>query len=105
LTPLHRSQHASHPGSIWAKLNGFIYPEPYPDSNDGSVRDRGGTKAPDTSFSGWYTRKKHRAMAKLELSDAFDMRGRVMIALLGWLVFGMSLGVYAVRQVYLWVFT
>jgi len=42
-------------------------------------------------------------MAKLELSDALEMRGRVLVALLAWLVLGIFGFVYAVHRLYRWM--
>lgn len=96
------SQHAS--GSdrfrTYFSWGAWLDPEPYQDAHD----HKSAPVAGDTSFNGWYRRKKHRAMAKLEFNDAFDMRGRVLVALLAWcLLVGCAI-VYAVRRMYTWIF-
>ncbi|EMC91117.1 hypothetical protein BAUCODRAFT_315151 [Baudoinia panamericana UAMH 10762] len=50
----------------------------------------------------WYYRKTHRAVAKLELADALDMRGRVFVALLAWSAIMLCAVVYTLRQLYNW---
>ncbi|KAK3069738.1 hypothetical protein LTR53_011695 [Teratosphaeriaceae sp. CCFEE 6253] len=87
------SQHATNPASLWAALG----PEPYQDPPD----YKGGSS--DGSFAGWYRKKKHRAMAKLELHDALEMRGRVLIGLLAWVAFVLLGSLCIVRRLYGWV--
>ncbi|KAK0882160.1 hypothetical protein LTR87_004115 [Friedmanniomyces endolithicus] len=87
------SQHASSPTSLWARLSP-LGAEPYQDSHDrravsGGASVRTYASASDGSFTGWYRRTKHRSMAKLDLSDALEMRGRVLVALVAWLVLGL----------------
>ena len=103
------SQHASSQEPIWFRLThwSWLSPQPYQDS-DGTWKHHDSATAaqspPDTAFSGWYTRKKHRAVAKMEMSDAFEMRGRVIAALLAWGCLGVFGIVYATRRLYGWMF-
>ncbi|KAK4898811.1 hypothetical protein LTR27_003542 [Elasticomyces elasticus] len=89
----------STPVSLWARLSHWRS-EPYQDSQ---VRGHGGAPGADGSFSGWYIRKKHRALAKLELNEALELRGRVLLALLAWFIFGLFGFMYAVRRFYGWL--
>ncbi|KAK4561036.1 hypothetical protein LTR86_004991 [Recurvomyces mirabilis] len=99
-----RSQHAASPQSLWARLSSFLDPDPYSSqrsshAGDATVPDLDGNSDRHES----YVRKKHRAMAKLELSDALAVRNRVMVALIAWSLLALCLIVYAVRRMYLWV--
>ena len=42
-------------------------------------------------------------MAKMELADALEMRGRVMVALVIWVVLGLSALAYAARRLHGWM--
>ena len=102
------SQHAQGSESFWFRLThwSWLNPEPYQDSRDGTWKHNpnvAGQNAPDAFFPGWYTRKKHRAMAKIEFGDAFEMRRRVVFALLAWAVLGLFAFIYAARRMYGWV--
>jgi hypothetical protein len=55
------------------------------------------------SYQGWYARKKKRAIAKLEIGDAWEMRSRVLVALIAWTVLGSLACFYAARRVYSWI--
>lgn len=55
------------------------------------------------SYQGWYARKKKRAIAKLEIGDAWEMRSRVLVALIAWTVLGSLACFYAARRVYSWM--
>ena len=102
------SQHTSSPDSLWARLTHWpwLNPEPYQDSKDTTWKYSDNVAAQDTPgtvFRGWYTRKKHRAMAKMEISDAFEMRRRVIFALVAWALLG-ALGIsYVARRMYGWI--
>ena len=88
--------------AIWSWLD----PEPYQDSSDSTWKhsERSSTQsAPDSLYEGWYRRKKHRAMAKLEISDAFDMRGRVLVALLACLMVSLLAISYLCRSLVFWL--
>lgn len=86
--------------TIWARLTSWMWrwdSDPYPKgraggdgSSDAAVRDRD-----EGTYQGWYTSKKHRAMAKMELDDALEMRGRVLLALVVWMGLGLLAISYA----------
>lgn len=104
------SQHDSGSKTIWARLTqlSWLDPQPYQDSRDSTwQRDTTAPAStpigPDTVYAGWYGRKKHRAMAKLEIGDAFDMRKSVVIVLLAWAVLGALLLTYIARRMYGWM--
>jgi len=102
-----QSQHTSGSEPLWSRLahGSWLNPEPYQVSRDTtwqSDRPSTSTHVPDSTFRGWYTRKKHRAMARMELTDALDMRGRVMIALAAWSVLGLCVIAYTMRRLYVW---
>lgn len=104
------SQHASGPESAWHRLSAWTSgPEPYQDSGSGAWGHRAAADRPaagrTASFQGWYARKKHRAVAKLEMSDAFEMRGRVLVALLAWILVGGYFLYSATRHAYGWLKT
>ncbi|GAB1741510.1 hypothetical protein NU219Hw_g6739t1 [Hortaea werneckii] len=94
--------------TFWLRLTSWSWldPEPYQDPGNTAWTHDGSSAAQnrsDNSFHGWYTRKKHRAMAKMELSDAFEMRGRVLLAIIAWMllvVFGVA---YSMKRVYAWM--
>nr|POE63192.1 hypothetical protein CFP56_04095 [Quercus suber] len=98
------SQHGSK-GSVFSRWS-WRGPEPYqtftmmPVEQHGATRDSKLAFDPPTrapSFHGWYTRKKHRAMARLEISDAVEMRSRVIVSLLGWTALAVLAFIYAGR--------
>lgn len=96
------SQHATKPSTIWARFD----PQPY-QARDATWRHSSASPArhaTDHSYTGWYRYKLDRAMTKLEINDAFEMRGRVIVALLAWSLLGVLSIVYVVRHVYLWVY-
>ena len=102
------SQHSSGSDSIWFRLThwSLANPEPYQDFTDATWKHKGSAAAqsyPETVFNGWYTRKKHRAVAKMEITDAFEMRGRVIAALLTWSILGVLALAYAGRRMYGWM--
>lgn len=93
------SQHSStDPESTWSRFTSWLAPEPYTWKHDSDP-----TAQNADTFSGFYTRKKHRAMAKMEISDAFDMRRRVLFAFAAWAVLGFVALVYATRRMYGWL--
>lgn len=57
----------------------------------------------DSSFQGWYRKTKHRAIAKLELSDAFEIRSRVTVALAIWILLSFIGVACGVQRVYIWM--
>ncbi|KAF2725484.1 hypothetical protein K431DRAFT_299832 [Polychaeton citri CBS 116435] len=75
------AQHGSHPDSLWMRLF-HQQPEPYQSSVDATWNhqpDAMPTPRSPEANQGWFRQKKHRAMARLEITDAFDMNGRMMI--------------------------
>ena len=104
------SQHVSGSQSIWDRLTqwSLLGPEPYQDPDSATWQHKSGAAdrpSPQRtgSFHGWYAHKKHRAMAKLQIGDAFEMRGRVLLALIAWSVLGILAVSYATRRAYSWV--
>jgi hypothetical protein len=97
----------------------YIYPsrwldlEPYQDPDDSrwSRGDSAGHVAPCDTISpksedknkrrSWHLNKKIRKMAKLEVSDAFEMRGRVMVGMLAMLLVGSVVLGVGVRWLFL----
>ena len=94
------SQHASASNS-----GSWLHPEPYQDSQD-SIRQQNEKPAArnDAAFRGWYTRKKHRAMAKMQFSDALEMRKRVVVGLFFWGFLGVWGIAYVAKRMYGWIF-
>ena len=76
---------AAHPSSSSASASAslasyfspraWLDPEPYRDSASTAWRRRAGGRADE---KGWFLTKKHRAMARLEVGDALEMRGSVI---------------------------
>jgi hypothetical protein len=94
------SQHASSPKPAWGGTHwSNFHPEPYQDA-DSSAWGHSTASRPEPrrtgSFQGWYARKKKGAIAKLEIGDALEMRGRVAMALFGrcGVILRNALGVY-----------
>ncbi|KAK8177363.1 hypothetical protein IWX90DRAFT_378335 [Phyllosticta citrichinensis] len=94
---------AEHPppaSSWWSTFSPWQWldPEPYQDPSDSTwQRECAGTAGgADGSIPGvegriemtrrtkakWFTRKKHRKMAKLHFTDAFDLQGKTIVAIL-----------------------
>lgn len=104
------SQHASGPEGGWHRLSVWTRgPEPYQDSRSGNWGHKAAAHRPSParagSFHGWYARKKHRAVAKLELNDALEMRGRVLVALVAWFLIGVMLLYTVTSRTYGWLTT
>ena len=103
------SQHSQGSDSFWFRLTHRSWlrgPEPYQDSQDSTWKHSENAPAqssPATTYPGWYTRKNHRAMAKMEVSDAFEMRRRVIFAIAVWALIGLLAITYGVRRMYGWV--
>ncbi|KAF2764824.1 hypothetical protein EJ03DRAFT_15276 [Teratosphaeria nubilosa] len=93
------SEHTPGPRSWWW----WLEPEPYQDSNRSVPAQSGQNINRSPSLGGWYRRKKHRAMARLEVSDAFEMSGRIMIALFALLCLGFITIAFAARRLYDWM--
>ncbi|KAJ4344527.1 uncharacterized protein N0V89_012270 [Didymosphaeria variabile] len=95
-----------------SSLFSFLNPEPYQDPSDSRWDRRGSTthvKPPDAlnpaqrsgtekrKRSSWHLHKKIRKIAKLEIRDAFEMRGRVMFAMVVAILLAMSIVWYSVK--------
>ncbi|KAF2441238.1 hypothetical protein P171DRAFT_92584 [Karstenula rhodostoma CBS 690.94] len=93
-------------------LVSFRDPEPYQYSHDSRWGRHGSTshvKPPDSLNPGqrsgtrkrkrrsWHLHRKIRKIAKLEISDAFEMRGRVMVAMIVILLMALYAGWYSFR--------
>jgi len=82
----------------------WLDPQPYQASHAGDnasvISDRDTSYS---SYSGWYMHKKHRALAKLEIDDAFNMRGRMVYALLALALLSFCALGYAIRQLSTWL--
>lgn len=96
--------------SIWHTLTHWSssHPAPYQDEGTSAWSHRShSSTAPaahhPTTFSGWYYRKKKGAIARLEIGDALDMRGRVLVALIAWAFLGTLALYYAMRRGYNWI--
>ena len=101
------SQHPSDHESFWFRLThwSWLHPEPYQDSRDSTWRQNERTvpqNPPNATFQGWYRQKKHRAVTKMEISDAFEMRGRVFVALLAWTIMGVFGLSFAAKRLLGW---
>jgi len=102
------SQHAASNDGFWTRLTDWshLHPEPYQDVQDSTWKhiDKQATQTPiDPPSQRYYTRKKHRAVAKLELGDALAMRGRVLIALIIWGLIGLVTLSLAARRLSRWL--
>lgn len=42
-------------------------------------------------------------MVKMEFNDAFEMRKRVIVALVAWMLLGLMIILYAARRMYAWM--
>lgn len=104
------SQHpAASPESLWTRLThpSWLDPQPYQDpiNSTWNCDSRGAAPqmVPEPAHQGWYSRKKHRAMAKLEISDALEMRKTVVFALAAWGILGLFAVYHAGRGMYSWL--
>lgn len=99
-----------------SSLFSFLDPEPYQDPYDSRWGRRGSTphvEPPDPlkpnqqpgtekrKRRSWHLHRKIRKIAKLEISDAFEMRGRVMAAMLAMIV----VVLYAAWYSFSWMLT
>lgn len=95
------AQH-SNPETIWARLSSFFFfppqSQPYPADGRSEARQKGTWS--DDSHASWYLHTKRRAMAKLEISDAFELRGRVVVALFVAMLLLIVSAVYGMRHLY-----
>lgn len=98
------SQHSGSEATAgWSRA--WLDPEPYQASpGPGQASERAASeKESANAYSGWYTRKKKRAMARMEISDAFEMRGRVVVALVVWSGLVLWGTAYVLRCMYGWI--
>ncbi|KIW01656.1 uncharacterized protein PV09_06841 [Verruconis gallopava] len=65
-------------------LQSWLSPEPYQDPDDTTWRDADSSQggSPKPKKRSWYVRKKLRQVGRMQIIDAFELRGVVMIALL-----------------------
>lgn len=82
------SQHAPQPQTLWERC--FSSPEPY-------------QEAPGTKWTPHYSWKR-RGVAKLQINDVFEMRGRVAICMAFWGILILLGSAYATRRMYFWLF-
>jgi hypothetical protein len=103
------SQHTASSESLWSKLSlwNWLDPEPYqnPDSTWRHSKPASDAQDPgfDTASPGrpqWFTRKKHRKMAKMHLGDALEMRATVMWSLIGVVAVGILAIVWAIKRAF-----
>jgi hypothetical protein len=109
---------------ITSPLSNLLDPEPYQDPSDttwqrGSRDDQGfvgqggeegaqGQRQGDVPHPGrqrWFRTKKHRAMARMEIGDAFEMRGRVAMVIIAAVALGILAVGWGVRRIlsrYIW---
>ncbi|KAI9695773.1 MAG: hypothetical protein M1820_008445 [Bogoriella megaspora] len=71
-------------------------PEPYETGNHGSNRGADERKKP------WYIKKKHRQVAKLEVTDAFELRTRVLFVMIVGMLTVIITGALGLKKVYQW---
>ena len=85
------SEHPSQNQSFWAtfSLQNWLDPEPYQDPDDATWQDSSGSNvnAPEGQSSRpkkrqWYVRKKAAKVGRMNITEAFDMSGSVMVMLL-----------------------
>jgi len=92
--------------SVWSRISAWTWldPEPYqsPDNTSWGYR-QDSTPGVSVPQPAWITRKKHRKMARLEVTDAFQMRGRVMFFTAVWLCLGIACASWMIRKLYGWV--
>jgi hypothetical protein len=87
------SEHPPPNSTFWSRisLRSWLDPEPYQDPTDttwqNSSDDNKG-HVPHPNRAKWFMQKKHRKVTRLEVSEAFDMSGRVMVFVGSLLVMG-----------------
>jgi hypothetical protein len=99
------SQHiSSSRPSWWTRATHWSYdPQPYQDQNSTWQRHDKPGQQNDHSHRAWFARKQHRAIAKMEIGDALEMRNRVIVALAAWAVVGLAALYYATKALYGWL--
>ncbi|KAE9984623.1 hypothetical protein EG328_008457 [Venturia inaequalis] len=77
------SEHPPTNSTFWSRiaLRSWLDPEPYQSPSDTTWQHSTDNKGhvPHPQRERWFTHKKHRKVARMEISDAFDMSGRVMV--------------------------
>ena len=98
-----QSQHGSSQTSIWS----WLRPEPYqqPQGSNWKRADAGGyaDSVQDPNTSRCHTRKKHRKMVKLEFSEAWAMRKRVMVLIAMSAIMAVAGLVWAAKRLLRWM--
>lgn len=93
------SRHAARSSSLWHRLTAWLDPEPYIYTREGTDGVGWQQRADDRPP----IRKKHRALARLEISDALEMRGRVLAALFAWSSVVVLVLAYLLKHAYQWM--
>ena len=83
------SEHPSQNQSFWNtfSLQNWLDPEPYQDPNDTTWGNADGSnpqegQVPRAQRKQWYVRKKKAKVGRMNITDAFDLSGTVMVMLL-----------------------
>lgn len=94
--------------SVWQRLTHWSK-TPYQDAGTSAWSHRRSPRRADpaehhpTPSSNWFYRRRKGAIARLEIRDALEMRGRVLVALIAWAFLGMLALYYAMRRAYNWI--
>jgi len=100
------AQRGESSASLWTRLSvwRWIDPQPYQDPSDTTWQHT--VASPQSSnivpTPAWSTRKKHRKIFSMEFQDALQIRGRVMIYMVFWLISGIMLLVWTTRRLFNW---
>ena len=105
--------------SAWSKLSPWHWldPQPYQDPNsttwdrncnaDGRVENTaavgGVPEAIPNQRHRWYTHKNHRQLAKLQIGDALELRGRMVIILGIWAVLALTTTAWIIQKLWTWL--
>jgi hypothetical protein len=80
---------SEHPGanqSLWSTstLQRWLDPEPYQDPSDTTWQDADGISGdvPHPKKKAWFMRKKHREISRMQVTEALEMRGTILVLLL-----------------------
>ena len=109
-------QHADHSATWFARLVDFFDPEPYarhrsPTKDVASLRRQdtdssatttttSGDEAAQTGRRRWFATKKRSAMARMQVGDALEMRGRVAALLVFAVVLGLIGSAWGVSRLF-----
>lgn len=101
----------SEPWTLWKKLSPWTWwnAEPYQSSHDSTWQHAVPATSSSDSADGtvpaavvdtdhWFTRKKHRKMAKLTVSDAIDMREGMALGLVTAALIGLVIVVWLAKR-------